>query len=262
MVKMGVYSGISALAAILAARICRRSHSNPDPLMIKTPPNLSTLDKMSSALANLCNGLLSCFGKERPRIESHPRTNHTPATANKLVQADIHRNMIPRRFSHRSLSSSPFNMKGVPCRIISLRRAHMDFYHTIIPPTSSRIFKRVTDFPNFDVTIEPLQGFYRNGKFTFGFRVSERYPLDPPEVKCITRVFHPNIDLQGNVLANFMQEHWKPYCSFSTIISKLSDLLIMPNTEEEPLNQEAAKLLRENPEEFTTRVQSSIGEIA
>ena len=36
----------------------------------------------------------------------------------------------------------------------------------------------------------------RGGTFLFSFAVPTGYPHDPPKVKCLTKVYHPNIDLE------------------------------------------------------------------
>lgn len=41
--------------------------------------------------------------------------------------------------------------------------------------------------------------------FVFVFQVGQGYPHDPPKVKCETMVYHPNIDLEGNVCLNILR---------------------------------------------------------
>lgn len=41
--------------------------------------------------------------------------------------------------------------------------------------------------------------------FTCVFQVGQGYPHDPPKVKCDTMVYHPNIDLEGNVCLNILR---------------------------------------------------------
>lgn len=36
-------------------------------------------------------------------------------------------------------------------------------------------------------------------------QVGQGYPHDPPKVKCDTMVYHPNIDLEGNVCLNILR---------------------------------------------------------
>lgn len=41
--------------------------------------------------------------------------------------------------------------------------------------------------------------------FVFCLQVGQGYPHDPPKVKCETMVYHPNIDLEGNVCLNILR---------------------------------------------------------
>ena len=50
-----------------------------------------------------------------------------------------------------------------------------------------------------------LQGFYKYGTFQFSFKVGHEYPHDAPKVKCETLVYHPNIDLEGNICLNILR---------------------------------------------------------
>ncbi len=49
------------------------------------------------------------------------------------------------------------------------------------------------------------QGFYRGGRFVFSFKVGQGYPHEPPKVKCETMVYHPNIDMEGNICLNILR---------------------------------------------------------
>lgn len=60
--------------------------------------------------------------------------------------------------------------------------------------------------------------FRRGGAFLFTFAVSANYPHEAPKVKCVTKVYHPNIDLDGNVCLNVLREDWKPVLNINTII--------------------------------------------
>ncbi|KAG8497547.1 hypothetical protein CXB51_008886 [Gossypium anomalum] len=48
---------------------------------------------------------------------------------------------------------------------------------------------------------------FPNGKDDLmNFEVSPVYPHDAPKVKCIPKVYHPNIDYEGNVCLNTLRE--------------------------------------------------------
>ena len=70
-------------------------------------------------------------------------------------------------------------------------------------------------------------------------------------------MYHPNIDLEGNVCLNILREDWKPVLSVSSIIYGLQYLFLDPN-HDDPLNKEAAAVLKENPRQFEMNVRRSM----
>lgn len=70
----------------------------------------------------------------------------------------------------------------------------------------------------------------------------------------MTEIFHPNIDLDGNVCLNILREDWRPVLSISSIIYGLQFLLLEPNTED-PLNKKAADQLLTDPQRFSENVK-------
>lgn len=49
------------------------------------------------------------------------------------------------------------------------------------------------------------QGTYPPPALFSWSQVGQGYPHDPPKVKCETMVYHPNIDLEGNVCLNILR---------------------------------------------------------
>eukprot|EP00898_Chlorokybus_atmophyticus_P002767 jgi/Chlat1/3491/Chrsp23S03680 len=120
------------------------------------------------------------------------------------------------------------------------------------------------NFPNgkdrlldFEITIRPEEGYYSAGTFIFSFTIPPTYPHEAPKVKCKTKVYHPNIDLEGNVCLNILREDWKPVLSVTSIIYGLQYLFLDPNPDD-PLNHEAAEVLRDNPRQFEVYVRRSM----
>ena len=79
-------------------------------------------------------------------------------------------------------------------------------------------FPNPDDILNFTLTIEPDEGMYKGGSFVFTFAVHSNYPHDPPKVKCTQKIYHPNIDLEGNVCLNILREDWKPVLNLNAVI--------------------------------------------
>ena len=52
---------------------------------------------------------------------------------------------------------------------------------------------------------------YAAGQFRIDIKVPADYPFKPPVLKVVTKVYHPNIDDDGNVcLAILKSDAWKP----------------------------------------------------
>ena len=79
-------------------------------------------------------------------------------------------------------------------------------------------FPNPDDILNFTLTIEPDEGMYKGGSFLFTFAINQNFPHDPPKVKCTQKIYHPNIDLEGNVCLNILREDWKPVLNLNAVI--------------------------------------------
>ena len=125
-------------------------------------------------------------------------------------------------------------------------------------PLSCKIdFPDPNNIMHFHVHIRPDEGFWKDARFKFTFLIKPLYPHDPPKVKCETPIYHPNIDLDGNVCLNILREDWKPILSISAVIYGLLHLMLEPNPTD-PLNQEAAEVLKNNRPEFSRLVARTL----
>merc|ERR1739847_156478 len=136
-------------------------------------------------------------------------------------------------------------------------RITKDINELELPKTCKTVFPDPDDLLNFRLVISPDEGFYRGGKFVFTFKINPNYPHEPPKVKCATKVYHPNIDLEGNVCLNILREDWKPVLTINAIVYGLQYLFLEPNPED-PLNKDAAEVLRQNRRLFEQNVQRTM----
>lgn len=132
-------------------------------------------------------------------------------------------------------------------------RIQRDITEMELPKTCETEFPDPDDLLNFRMVISPDEGFYRGGRFSFTFKIGPNYPHDPPKVKCSTKIYHPNIDLDGNVCLNILREDWKPVLTITSIVYGLQFLFLEPNAED-PLNKEAANELQTNRRLFEQNV--------
>lgn len=118
-------------------------------------------------------------------------------------------------------------------------------------------FPNPNDLTNFLVTIQPDTGFWKGATYVFQFQVPEHYPHQPPKIQCQTKIYHPNIDLQGKVCLNILREDWKPVLDMNAVIYGLCYLFYEPNPND-PLNHEAAELFRKDAHQFERLVHRTL----
>ncbi|KAI5295606.1 NEDD8-conjugating protein ubc12 [Ascosphaera acerosa] len=136
-------------------------------------------------------------------------------------------------------------------------RVQKDLAELDLGETMAMTFPDPDDILNFELAITPDEGMYLGGRFDFTFGVPDSFPHDPPKVKCLQKIYHPNIDLEGNVCLNILREDWKPVLNLNAVIVGLQFLFLEPNPAD-PLNKEAAQDLRLDPDGFKLRVKSSM----
>lgn len=95
---------------------------------------------------------------------------------------------------------------------------------------------------------------YENRSFTVLIGLPNEYPFKSPSVGFVESVFHPNIDYHsGSICLNVLNQEWTPVYNLVAIMETLlPQLLTYPNPDD-PLNEEAAKLLLEDIEAFRAR---------
>ena len=98
---------------------------------------------------------------------------------------------------------------------------------------------------------------WKGAHYKFTVAVSPNYPHEAPKCHCETQIYHPNIDLQGNVCLNILRADWKPVLGINAVILGLIFLFIEPNPND-PLNKEAAEQMRSNEYAFKEKVKKSL----
>lgn len=136
-------------------------------------------------------------------------------------------------------------------------RVQKDLSELALPQTMKTHFPNPDDILNFTLTITPDEGLYKGGIFNFSFAISQNFPHEPPKVKCREKIYHPNIDLEGNVCLNILREDWKPVLNLNAVIVGLQFLFLEPNASD-PLNKDAAVDLQTDRDRFKRNVRSAM----
>jgi len=136
-------------------------------------------------------------------------------------------------------------------------RVQKDLSELSLGSTMSTEFPNPDDILNFRLTLTPDEGLYKSGTFLFTFAIPANFPHEPPKVKCTQKIYHPNIDLEGNVCLNILREDWKPVLNLNAVIVGLQFLFLEPNASD-PLNKDAANDLMADRERFKRNVRAAM----
>ena len=127
-------------------------------------------------------------------------------------------------------------------------------------PTTDGVTIKFPDpknFQNFIIRIHPSKGLWEKGRFDFEFDVSDDFPFAPPKVRCLTHLWHPNIEETGSVCLNLLRQDYKPTTSLTLIIVGLQYLFLSPNPDD-PLNNKAAEEMKKDITKFKAKVDEYI----
>lgn len=94
----------------------------------------------------------------------------------------------------------------------------------------------------------------------FGCRVQfklsfpDDYPISPPKLLCLNKIYHPNISYKGNVCLPLVREDYSPTVNLTSIICGLIFILSYPNAED-ALNPEIGELMEKDYQMFLKIVE-------
>ena len=107
----------------------------------------------------------------------------------------------------------------------------------------------------------PISSNYENGFFFFKMKWNDHYPFRKPEFYFTTKIFHPNISEEDGLVSYCNEDEWTPALRSKTVILTVQALLGNPNIDDF-LNQEAAKLYKENKKLYDETVKDYVKKYA
>ena len=123
------------------------------------------------------------------------------------------------------------------------------------PPIACRADTIDEDFYHWTAYLTgPSETPYENGIFHIDIRFPLDYPFSPPKIVFTTKIYHPNINTNGNICLDILKDNWSPVLTVSKIILSLSSLLSDPNPDD-PLVTSIAQLYRDDYNEWFKRAK-------
>uniref|UniRef100_A0A4X2LTP1 E2 ubiquitin-conjugating enzyme n=1 Tax=Vombatus ursinus TaxID=29139 RepID=A0A4X2LTP1_VOMUR len=84
---------------------------------------------------------------------------------------------------------------------------------------------------------------YQGRVFFLTIHFPTGYPFKPPKVAFTTRIYHPNINNNGNICLNILRLQWSPALTISKVLLSICSLLRDPNPDD-PLVPEIAGIYK------------------
>eukprot|EP00163_Fabomonas_tropica_P002337 TRINITY_DN1176_c0_g1_i3.p1 TRINITY_DN1176_c0_g1~~TRINITY_DN1176_c0_g1_i3.p1 ORF type:complete len:120 (+),score=37.17 TRINITY_DN1176_c0_g1_i3:114-473(+) len=98
----------------------------------------------------------------------------------------------------------------------------------------------------FNVIIAgPTSSPYEGGIYKLELFLTEDYPMAPPKVRFLTKIYHPNIDKLGRICLDILKDKWSPALQIRTVLLSIQALLSAPNPDD-PLDNDVAQEWKEN----------------
>mmetsp|Transcript_44913 Transcript_44913/g.141415 ORF Transcript_44913/g.141415 Transcript_44913/m.141415 type:complete len:237 (-) Transcript_44913:82-792(-) len=101
---------------------------------------------------------------------------------------------------------------------------------------------------------------YEGGAFKLEISVPDRYPFEPPKVRFMTPIYHPNIDSGGRICLDILnmppKGQWKPALNLSTVLTSIQLLISEPNPDD-GLMPEITQEYKQNRLRFEAKARES-----
>eukprot|EP00735_Rhodelphis_limneticus_P006585 TRINITY_DN19005_c0_g1::TRINITY_DN19005_c0_g1_i1::g.21589::m.21589 TRINITY_DN19005_c0_g1::TRINITY_DN19005_c0_g1_i1::g.21589 ORF type:complete len:195 (+),score=13.12,sp/Q9FI61/UBC27_ARATH/55.79/2e-68,UQ_con/PF00179.21/1.8e-44,UBA/PF00627.26/1.5e+04,UBA/PF00627.26/2.2e-07,Prok-E2_B/PF14461.1/7.5e-07,RWD/PF05773.17/0.0051 TRINITY_DN19005_c0_g1_i1:85-669(+) len=135
-----------------------------------------------------------------------------------------------------------------------LRRVLRDLKEAAEEASTSQVSCRALSEGRLDNLEGRLEGPkdtpYEGGTFVLDIIIPENYPFDPPKVKFVTKVWHPNVSSQtGAICLDILKDEWSPAYTLKNVLLSIQALLATPEPKD-PQDAVVAGQYLKNPAEF------------
>lgn len=99
----------------------------------------------------------------------------------------------------------------------------------------------------------PEETLWETGSFHLLIHFTEDYPTKPPDVRFLSKVFHPNVYVDGKICLDILQNQWSAMYDVAAVLTSIQSLLNDPNPNS-PANPEAARIFTQDKNLYSKHV--------
>lgn len=100
---------------------------------------------------------------------------------------------------------------------------------------------------------------FEGGLFALEIKIPERYPFEPPKIRFVTPIYHPNIDNAGRICLDALKlppkGAWRPSLNISTVLTSIQLLMAEPNPDD-PLMADISSEFKYNKQVYLEKARS------
>eukprot|EP00928_Gymnodinium_smaydae_P019970 TRINITY_DN176_c0_g5_i1.p2 TRINITY_DN176_c0_g5~~TRINITY_DN176_c0_g5_i1.p2 ORF type:complete len:151 (-),score=40.32 TRINITY_DN176_c0_g5_i1:129-581(-) len=86
---------------------------------------------------------------------------------------------------------------------------------------------------------------YQGGTYKLELFLPEAYPMEPPKLRYLTKIYHPNIDKLGRICLDVLKDKWSPALQIRTVLLSIQALMSTPEPDD-PLDTNVADHFKAN----------------
>lgn len=114
----------------------------------------------------------------------------------------------------------------------------------------------VTDLLRWEVVIDGPEGSpYAGGTFPVEVQFTGHHPFKPPKITFKTKVYHPNIDSEGQMVLDIFQGNWSPALTVEKLLLSIVSVLYDPMLDH-PVDRHIARLYKSNIELYEEKARA------
>ncbi|KAJ5068069.1 ubiquitin-conjugating enzyme e2 e3 [Anaeramoeba ignava] len=124
------------------------------------------------------------------------------------------------------------------------------------PPANCSAGPAGEDIYKWVATIMGPEGSpYQGGVFYLDIEFPSQYPFKPPRITFRTKIYHCNINSQGQICLDILKDNWSPALTISKVLLSLSSLLTEPNPKDPLVGSIAQQYIRDKSKHDRTAAE-------